>query len=131
MRISDWSSDVCSSDLVDRRVARIGGVDLKRRRQLLELHDVEIAGRLYAVAPDDGDRQRHFLRGFGAAAGGDEDHLAPAGGVFVAFAIVRGGLGRCLRGRAGQNGVATCRERESHTGYISGVAEHKKNTTRE
>src|SRR3546814_14107913 len=28
MRISDWSSDVCSSDLILRRLAQQGGIDL-------------------------------------------------------------------------------------------------------
>src|SRR3546814_18212186 len=38
MRISDWSSDVCSSDLADQPVARQGVVE---HRQVAGLEDIE------------------------------------------------------------------------------------------
>ena len=77
---------------VDRSVAGIGGIDLQRRRELLQLHDVEIAGRLDAVALHHGNGQGHFLRGFLTAAGGDDDHVAArAAGLLV---IGGSGLGR-------------------------------------
>src|SRR3546814_1672765 len=34
MRISDWSSDVCSSDLTSRRLALVGGVESMSRVQI-------------------------------------------------------------------------------------------------
>src|SRR3546814_15992604 len=52
MRISDWSSDVCSSDLTDRRSAgssAAGGPGLVAEGELLDL----AGGRLGQLAPDD------------------------------------------------------------------------------
>src|SRR3546814_7618859 len=59
MRISDWSSDVCSSDLLARPLGRFTGtfsVDVSRRsaRQLL--------GQVPAIVPDN-DRADRALRG--------------------------------------------------------------------
>src|SRR3546814_4272716 len=60
MRISDWSSDVCSSDLDDREVIdRVAGRDLRDRRELiLDKADArEVLGRCLAV--DLGTVRRH------------------------------------------------------------------------
>src|SRR3546814_3300775 len=43
MRISDWSSDVCSSDLVGGAAAAFGGSEVKARRQVLQRAVVELA----------------------------------------------------------------------------------------
>src|SRR3546814_4782679 len=45
MRISDWSSDVCSSDLLDREIVAVLGVDAVRRI---------LAGQRVGRAEDDG-----------------------------------------------------------------------------
>src|SRR3546814_2460783 len=42
MRISDWSSDVCSSDLVAVQAAAVG-TDLRRRRPLADVPAAEVA----------------------------------------------------------------------------------------
>src|SRR3546814_12582151 len=73
MRISDWSSDVCSSDLLGRMLERSPVVDhdhprpctAKRRAQLLERdrlarprladdRDIVIAGGVFERAPEEG-----------------------------------------------------------------------------
>ena len=60
---------------IDRGVARVRRIDLQRRRKLLKLHDVEIARRLNRIAPDNRDRNRHFLRGFLTTARGHDDDV--------------------------------------------------------
>src|SRR3546814_1349777 len=57
MRISDWSSDVCSSDLFDGRA--------DRRAQVVDL--LQLAGDLRCIV-----RQRHLVSG-----SGDLIHVAP------------------------------------------------------
>src|SRR3546814_2777692 len=54
MRISDWSSDVCSSDLLDRRAAAAGdaGADVP-----CQVAQCEIAGRNVGPGMDDGDER--------------------------------------------------------------------------
>src|SRR3546814_3080693 len=54
MRISDWSSDVCSSDLLD-------GVALVRRQAFAD------GGRIGAAAPVAGDELRHQAEALGEA----------------------------------------------------------------
>src|SRR3546814_16440040 len=83
MRISDWSSDVCSSDL-DREEDRLA---VRARRELAHRLDIflrdEIVDRLRIAARD---RVRHHLRRLGLGLG---------------LALARLELGR-----------ASCRERE-------------------
>src|SRR3546814_5170469 len=55
MRISDWSSDVCSSDLGDDR--NIEGVaEADEARRLFRAGDVEHAGEHHRLVGDDADR---------------------------------------------------------------------------
>src|SRR3546814_17268046 len=53
MRISDWSSDVCSSDLADDDVGRLADIDARVRRtfhhavldqHVIDLHRIEAVG---------------------------------------------------------------------------------------
>ena len=61
---------------VDRRVPRVGRVELHRRDQLLQPVHVERAGVRDQVAAHDGHRNWHLLRDLLDAAGGDDDVLA-------------------------------------------------------
>ena len=49
---------------VDRRIARVGRVELHGRQQFLEPVDVEVTGIGHERAADHRDRDRHFLRDF-------------------------------------------------------------------
>src|SRR3546814_11621474 len=94
MRISDWSSDVCSSDLVRRPLVQLGG-----RAGLL---DATLVQHQDAV----GERHRLFL------VVRDEQH----GGRyrvqdFLQFAAQR--LARSEERRVGKECVSTCRSRWS------------------
>src|SRR3546814_1416278 len=102
MRISDWSSDVCSSDLVkigrDGQFGRIAsavlpnaaqiGVDADYRSILTEARrDLgQVVGALNAqprqcAAFERGNRDRHLLQVFRTAIGGDDDFLDAGAGV--------------------------------------------------
>src|SRR3546814_19520856 len=72
MRISDWSSDVCSSDLTpdrltrkplktDFRYPRRGRDDLRRRDQAVEVEGLGDRGAHQIVAVDDVDMHRHHV----------------------------------------------------------------------
>src|SRR3546814_5911407 len=78
MRISDWSSDVCSSDLH----GEAGHLLL----DVLHLGDVRFGERL---AVDRADRDRNVLKPLGALAGGDND---------IARGAALIGIGRYCRG---------------------------------
>src|SRR3546814_17943764 len=53
MRISDWSSDVCSSDLVALRLQRLGAIRQRAlRRQLVEEDEVEVGGHRHLAAAE-------------------------------------------------------------------------------
>src|SRR3546814_8155606 len=75
MRISDWSSDVCSSDLLVRDAAHdpVERVDLAHQMPLAEAADRRIAGHLAdgveAVGHEQGARAQPRRRGRGFAAG--------------------------------------------------------------
>ena len=60
---------------VDRRVTRIGRIDLQRRRELLQFLDVEGPGLVDRPPVERGDGQGHILRRFLAATGGDDDDV--------------------------------------------------------
>src|SRR3546814_2778143 len=53
MRISDWSSDVCSSDLPERRVSRLNRPGCRRQRRA----SAAIAENELAALPADHDRR--------------------------------------------------------------------------
>src|SRR3546814_12692168 len=94
MRISDWSSDVCSSDLLD--LARLGHAG-QAAGQLGD-HAVFVAAQLVQV--DLGLAETDAVRGQGA-------RLVDDGGV------VQQGLGRSEERRVGKECVSTCRSRWS------------------
>src|SRR3546814_12304391 len=107
MRISDWSSDVCSSDLLARPLGRFTGtfsVDVSRRsaRQLL--------GQVPAIVPDN-DRADRALRGDQASTSlGLSAMLAgPLAGWPTNFV----GRYRSEERRVGKECVSTCRSRWS------------------
>src|SRR3546814_4698988 len=86
MRISDWSSDVCSSDLrAMRHVRRFEAVFAKDAAMLLRRKDVDRAGEIIAPARRPGE-QRRGDEGCGKAddgrhgAGVLAQHAAEAGG---------------------------------------------------
>src|SRR3546814_9165788 len=53
MRISDWSSDVCSSDLVCREGGLLSGAPIQHIRDLRKTES-EVAQQEYALQPDEG-----------------------------------------------------------------------------
>src|SRR3546814_18091026 len=99
MRISDWSSDVCSSDLGEWELGKVVG---PVQRQSVEVAKVWVdLGSLF----DDGrqfvtdDAQRELARsGLCRISGGDKCHCAAA---------------RSEERRVGKEGVSTCRSRWS------------------
>src|SRR3546814_1687877 len=96
MRISDWSSDVCSSDLLAAMAeARLGGtVDLSAVRLLCPIDHEDAAHLLVA-----GTGLTHL----GSAEGRDKMHKAAASG----------DLTRSEERRDGKECVSTCRSRWS------------------
>src|SRR3546814_17834685 len=108
MRISDWSSDVCSSDLREHR-----GAELTRQRravgQLLVALDLRAlhADRRLAVDPLAAIERLAELRNLrGVEDGGNVQQHG------------------CLRVRQKQNGRASCRERVCQYVWISVGAVH-------
>src|SRR3546814_12840862 len=94
MRISDWSSDVCSSDLP--RIARIGGQHLALVDQIQDREaagDLDRAGNL----PD-----LHLLRS-----------LRERGGQRIGLAPAEIAADRSEERRVGKECVSTCRSRWS------------------
>src|SRR3546814_8824430 len=97
MRISDWSSDVCSSDLVGR-VARAKGWHRGRRRGLIRLRIQRLVVRQRGVAAavfDDDQRRGDGLGEDGGRGqqpdGGYEDGVVPG---VVAWRVGTGKPGR-------------------------------------
>src|SRR3546814_19905733 len=108
MRISDWSSDVCSSDLLFHRAAAAGhlpgGGDRAAGVRLRALDRVQGAalwrpGRRLA-ADDGGDPAAG--RGAAGGAGPDRRFPRPAFGGIPAAAAVRGGVMATGRGMLGK-----------------------------
>src|SRR3546814_5053546 len=78
MRISDWSSDVCSSDLIGRHVDRKPAIaaDLARVQPVIDHADAEEErGRDDAVAEHDDQRAFDPLLIKGIEARGDDRHV--------------------------------------------------------
>src|SRR3546814_4488311 len=96
MRISDWSSDVCSSDLHRRPVPVLHGHDLAMKIRRHAAH-VVVAGR------NDGDRLLGHVD-----AGEDTRRLRDAGQPFVDHGGVEM---RSEERRVGKGCVSTCRSR--------------------
>src|SRR3546814_11912561 len=87
MRISDWSSDVCSSDLAIRRARQDHDLRLVLRR----LYDAQAAGK---------DQGR--VRGRGRGGAGDRLEA-------VRYALYRALHGRSEERRVGKACVSTCK----------------------
>src|SRR3546814_1473913 len=88
MRISDWSSDVCSSDLAENRCLAVAGGDLvephQRRRQSLRHRKTE---RELGVRVDRGD-QLHALQRLDAALRRSEEHTSePQSLMRISYAV--------------------------------------------
>src|SRR3546814_12825125 len=98
MRISDWSSDVCSSDLLPDLRARLGGA----RVTWIYPYGRSVAWEIYAVARLNGDRA------FGFWNVGSSDKVHPAD-----YRAVIKMLGRSEERRVGQECVRQCRSRRS------------------
>src|SRR3546814_19195254 len=151
MRISDWSSDVCSSDLAGAGGFGAGGVDALRvvvRRLAAAQDDVAVL-----VARRRGDRGAAFLRDgqevvrlrcrqdrvegdLHVAVGAvlEADRAGQAGGhLAMHMALGRASAERRPAGQVGEEiGRASGRERGGKTGKISGGAvslKKKKKTT--
>src|SRR3546814_17207982 len=124
MRISDWSSDVCSSDLQEVRVPAGGGAERLRpcrnaperdrfRRSALGREGFTRAPLSLPVAPS--SRPSALLRNLPRR---QNRHHRP-----MDIYLVGGGVRERLLGRApGENGRASCRERVWQYGEISVVA---------
>jgi hypothetical protein len=70
--VVDQAERLAEAADVDRRVARVGRIELQRRLDLRELEHVERAGLFDARGIDHRDRQRHVLHRLGAPARGDQ-----------------------------------------------------------
>src|SRR3546814_11339138 len=95
MRISDWSSDVCSSDLGELVPAALRALRKGGRVVCAGIHMSEIPGFPYDLLW--GERQMALLQTWGTAA-----RRHPVGG-----------LGRSEERRVGKECVSTCRSRWS------------------
>src|SRR3546814_19095327 len=93
MRISDWSSDVCSSDLLDRQrpVEHAGRVDIV---------ETEILQEYRGVDPDDVERQPPRLVGIEIERRRMEQQLAAAEGPASRSEARRDGKGCVSKGRS-------------------------------
>src|SRR3546814_18110700 len=107
MRISDWSSDVCSSDLQHRQAEL--GLEVLEQGENLRLHrDIQCRNGLV------GDEDFRIER----QGPGDADALALAAGKFMRIALDGAGI------EADQQiGRESCKERGSHDVLISVVAD--------
>src|SRR3546814_12381818 len=110
MRISDWSSDVCSSDLVPPNDGRAGAGGRERRRRRADAHRARgEEPRRARIAPGPASDQPAARAGRQAAIPNPE---------FDGRAISRRERGRSEERRVGKEGVST--------GSIRGSPEHEK-----
>src|SRR3546814_19034726 len=100
MRISDWSSDVCSSDLTDH-LASLGTIEIPRDDYLARL--ASALGEVAALGVADG-----VGVGAGTATGAA---VSPAASSFASADFFA--LDRSEARRVGQECVSTCRSRWS------------------
>src|SRR3546814_1692218 len=111
MRISDWSSDVCSSDLID---GKRGGADRDRHRQRDDHADpgarISNTAPLHAPAPGASTAAGRAFRGDGLGTSGNRISRAPASTVTLT-AIV-----------APCSWTATCIASTSISGLIAAAA---------
>src|SRR3546814_10290871 len=115
MRISDWSSDVCSSDLVVHRDLVVVGAAVQLLAHLQERVELAI------------DREvevRHLLLGLGEALG---DHLAHAAERLLAVlhaqhvGVLPGTRSGCRRRPSGCRSRRGCRRSEEHTSELQSL----------
>src|SRR3546814_12339753 len=127
MRISDWSSDVCSSDLLPRLDVHLAGCRIDVRKQPgLEIGIDPGAGDQPA-AGDGVARILEFDRGAQLVGGDDalvDQHLAKR----LDHHLIAGKgliLGRSEERRVGKECVSTCRSRWSPYHYKKTTSKHK------
>src|SRR3546814_14702107 len=113
MRISDWSSDVCSSDLREQQVADLlGTVGVGRGGLDLGQFLVDLGARAGGIGPVEAGARGALLKLVGAQQRGqaERDAVERMG----CAALGRASLGLALRSeerRVGNEGVCTCRYR--------------------
>src|SRR3546814_13688724 len=90
MRISDWSSDVCSSDLLDSKMREIrGGNRMAALGRVAVLAALNFSHELQQLRNEDAGSNRQLARNLGD--------------------LPRTLDGRSEEGRVGKEGVSTCR----------------------
>src|SRR3546814_9853872 len=109
MRISDWSSDVCSSDLALLRREQEAGLVELRLQPLEEIHQLCLAGRLAAVGLELGRRR-------GVA--GEEPGMADQQHRLGEVQRGEGGIERHRERRVGERDVVRS---EEHTSEIQSI----------
>src|SRR3546814_9639238 len=105
MRISDWSSDVCSSDLINAkrkiRIAKGSGTTVQEVNKLLKMH-LEMSNAMKKIRKMGGLKGLHGMMGKGGMGGVGNQLGGPE-------------LGDMMKGMdaglPGQIGRASCRER--------------------
>src|SRR3546814_20598070 len=108
MRISDWSSDVCSSDLEGEQIAAA--------RRLVPVAGDWHAGkvafeeRAHAAVADEGDRHVDIMRAEDSRDGADDARLGVDGALPAFEAFLRTGQSSEER-RVGKECGSTCRSR--------------------
>src|SRR3546814_16417928 len=110
MRISDWSSDVCSSDLGAERRTRPPGSSRNRRRR------GRARGRPCGAPPPCCPQARRRAAGWRRSAGKGGAWSSPrfsATPEHIAHGCILTRCGRSEERRVGQEGVSTCRTRWS------------------
>src|SRR3546814_14827273 len=105
MRISDWSSDVCSSDLAVAEMRDAMRVDAHRLRSAHRCDRVDMAAPQGAGTTPNGDHP--VAEGIGTHAGNPVEIFAAEGAFGGAV------MGRSEERRVGKEWVSTCRSRWS------------------
>src|SRR3546814_3343450 len=118
MRISDWSSDVCSSDLLAQHLLAESAADLGEARVVLQQLAADIQRQVFGI--DDAAQEAQVGRQQLRAVLRDEDslHVEPDAGLAVGMEEVEGLLRGNEKERSeersvGKECVRTCRSRWS------------------
>src|SRR3546814_5171542 len=113
MRISDWSSDVCSSDLLDQRRLLVGAADLDQQRDLAVA--VVIVGEIGEFLALDDTEAGHAVRGHFVGFGQRQRKVAHA-----AEQIARGAFARDIGGEGRRIELMLGRS-EEHTSELQSL----------